>query len=67
MLFRSRSVLDDNGTPSFDHDVASTLASMGVPAFACTPDAFPEMIALAITKGDLTGWASTEKVAAAVG
>ena len=59
--------LDDNGTPSFDHDVASTLASMGVPAFACTPDAFPEMIALAITKGDLTGWASTEKVAAAVG
>lgn len=59
--------LDDNGTPSFDHDVASTLASMGVPAFACTPDAFPEMIALAITKGDLAGWASTEKVAAAVG
>ena len=40
---------------------------MGVPAFACTPDAFPEMIALAITKGDLAGWASTEKVAAAVG
>ena len=59
--------LDDNGTPSFDHSVASTLATMGIPAFACTPDAFPEMIAQAINKGDLAGWASTEKVAAATG
>lgn len=55
--------LSDDGTPSYDHDIASTMAAMGIPAFACTPDAFPEMIALAINKGDLAGWASAEKVA----
>ena len=57
--------LDDNGTPSYHHEVASTLATMDVPAFACTPDAFPEMIALAISKGDLAGWSAAEKAAGA--
>jgi CoxE family protein len=57
--------LDDNGTPSYHHEVANTLATMDVPAFACTPDAFPEMIALAISKGDLAGWAAAEKAAGA--
>jgi len=41
------------------------LAVMGIPSFACTPDAFPEMIALAINKGDLVGWVSAEKAAKA--
>ncbi len=59
--------LSDDGTPAYDHDVAAGLAGLGIPAFACTPDAFPEMIALAINRGDLAGWASTEKVAAAGG
>ena len=57
--------LDDDGTPGYNHDVAGSLAAMGIPSFACTPDAFPEMIALAINKGDLAGWASAEKVAGA--
>lgn len=59
--------LDDQGTPSYDHNVAAKLAAMGVPAFACTPDAFPELIALAINKGDLAGWAASEQAAKSSG
>jgi hypothetical protein len=28
-----------------------------VPAFACTPDAFPDLMAAAIDRRDLTEWA----------
>jgi Mg-chelatase subunit ChlD len=47
--------LSDEGAPSYDHDNAAALASMGVPAFACTPDAFPELMAAAIQRQDLHG------------
>lgn len=57
--------LDDDGTPAYNHDLAGSLAAIGVPAFACTPDAFPEMIALAINHGDIAGWAATEQAARA--
>ncbi|MEV4898583.1 VWA domain-containing protein [Nonomuraea sp. NPDC055795] len=40
--------LSDEGTPLFDRDNAAALAALGVPAFACTPDAFPELMAAAI-------------------
>ena len=33
--------LSDEGAPDYDHDNAAALAALGVPAFACTPDAFP--------------------------
>ncbi|MEE6164064.1 MULTISPECIES: VWA domain-containing protein [unclassified Mycolicibacterium] len=49
--------LSDSGAPSFDREIAADLAAMKIPAFACTPDAFPELLALAITKGDIRGWA----------
>lgn len=49
--------LSDSGAPSFDREIAADLAAMEIPAFACTPDAFPELLALAITKGDIRGWA----------
>ncbi|GAA4584462.1 VWA domain-containing protein [Planotetraspora phitsanulokensis] len=42
--------LSDEGTPQYDHDNAAALAQMGVPAFACTPDAFPELMAAAIER-----------------
>ena len=47
--------LSDDGLPSYNHDVAARLASMGVPAFGCTPDAFPDLIAAAIEGEDLSG------------
>ena len=47
--------LSDQGAPSYDHDNAAALASLGVPAFACTPDAFGELMAAAIQRHDLHG------------
>lgn len=44
--------LSDEGRPSFDKGVASKLAAMDIPAFACTPDKFPELMAAAIQKKD---------------
>ena len=50
--------LADSGAPSYDHDQAATLATLGVPAFACTPDQFPELLAVALSGGDIGLWAS---------
>ena len=51
--------LSDRGAPVYDHDNAAALHELGVPAFACTPDLFPDLMAAAIQKRDLTAWAHT--------
>jgi hypothetical protein len=48
--------LSDRGAPAYDHDNAAALAAMGVPAFACTPDVFPDLMAAALRREDLTHW-----------
>ncbi len=50
--------LDDQGHPSFDHGNAEFFAANGVPAFACTPDCFPDLIAAALQHQDLGLWAA---------
>ncbi|MFX0575613.1 VWA domain-containing protein [Nocardia nepalensis] len=50
--------LSDDGAPAFDHENAAALAALGIPAFACTPDKFPELLALALDRGDIQAWAS---------
>jgi Mg-chelatase subunit ChlD len=50
--------LSDDGAPSFDHQNASFLASLGSPAFACTPDRFPDLMAAALRRQDLGLWAA---------
>ena len=50
--------LSDSGRPSFDHAVAAALVELGVPAFACTPDLFPELMAAALLGRDLNQWAA---------
>ncbi|MEV4235898.1 VWA domain-containing protein [Nocardia sp. NPDC050408] len=50
--------LSDDGAPAFDHDNAAALAALGVPAFACTPDKFPDLLALALDRGDVQAWAN---------
>ncbi|MFI2607000.1 VWA domain-containing protein [Kitasatospora sp. NPDC018619] len=42
--------LSDEGAPAYDHAHAAALAALGAPAFACTPDAFPEVMAAAVEK-----------------
>ncbi len=49
--------LSDTGKPSYDEDNAAALAALGVPAFACTPDLFPELMAAAINRQDVARWA----------
>lgn len=48
--------LSDDGAPAFDHENAAALAALGVPAFACTPDAFPDLMAAAIERRDIGEW-----------
>jgi Mg-chelatase subunit ChlD len=55
--------LSDDGAPSFDTDNAAALSQLGVPAFACTPDAFPDLLAIAIAGGDIAAWAQREDMA----
>ncbi|MFI8912193.1 VWA domain-containing protein [Streptomyces sp. NPDC053513] len=45
--------LSDEGAPAHDRDHAAALAALGVPAFACTPDLFPEIMAAALEKRPL--------------
>ncbi|MGW6727640.1 VWA domain-containing protein [Nocardia sp. NPDC055029] len=51
--------LSDEGAPAYDHDNAAALAALGIPAFACTPDKFPDLLATALDRGDITHWADT--------
>jgi VWA domain containing CoxE-like protein len=55
--------LSDDGAPSYDASHAAALAALGVPAFACTPDAFPGLLAVAIEGGDVGAWAQQEELA----
>ena len=49
--------LSDSGAPSFDRENAAALTGLGVPAFAATPDAFPDLLAVALQRGDVAAWA----------
>ncbi|MFE0044132.1 vWA domain-containing protein [Streptomyces albireticuli] len=45
--------LSDEGAPAYDRDHAAALAALGAPAFACTPDLFPEVMAAALERRPL--------------
>ena len=59
--------LSDSGAPSYDADHAAALSALGVPAFACTPDLFPDLMAAAIERRDITQWAASNDMAVIVG
>lgn len=54
--------LNDEGAPAYDHDNAAYLAGIGVPVFACTPDKFPDLMAAALSKQDIAGWAGRNDI-----
>ena len=56
--------LNDEGAPGYDHNNAAKFAALGVPAFACTPNLFPDLMATAIAKHDLTQWAAAHDLVA---
>ena len=59
--------LSDDGAPAYDHQNARDLAGLGSPAFACTPQLFPELIAAAIQKRNIAQWAAEAELVASRG
>lgn len=57
--------LSDDGAPYFDHSNAAKFASLGIPAFACTPDKFADLMAAAIQRQDIGQWAAKEEIVTA--
>lgn len=54
--------LSDDGAPGYDHRHAAAFAALGIPAFACTPDLFPDLMAAALLKQDVALWAARESL-----
>ncbi len=52
--------LSDEGAPSFNAPLASQLAGLGIPAFACTPDKFPDLMAAAVGRADMRDWLAAQ-------
>ncbi|MEM6447618.1 MAG: VWA domain-containing protein [Cyanobacteria bacterium P01_D01_bin.123] len=50
--------LNDDGAPVYDSDIAATMAGWGIPAFACTPELFPDLMGAAINRQDISQWAA---------
>jgi hypothetical protein len=54
--------LNDDGAPAYHHELAQRFADLGAPAFACTPDLFPDLMAAALQKQDIGLWASSQGI-----
>ena len=54
--------LSDSGAPAYDRDLAAQLALLDVPSFACTPDLFPDLMAAAVKREDITQWAAQHEL-----
>jgi Mg-chelatase subunit ChlD len=54
--------LNDDGAPVYDHQIAEALAGCGISAFACTPDQFPDLMAAAIARQDISQWAAANDI-----
>lgn len=54
--------LNDEGTPCYDEQLAAQMTALGAPAFACTPDLFPDLMAAAIRKQDLATWSAKNNI-----
>lgn len=57
--------LNDDGAPCSNESLAADISSLGIPTFACSPDLFPELMASAIQKRDLTQWAARHNIVTA--
>jgi len=54
--------LTDQGHPSFNQELAGTVAALGIPCFACTPDQFPDLMAAALRRDDIATWAAASDI-----
>ena len=56
--------LSDDGRPFYDEKLAGTVASLGIPVFACTPEQFPDLMAAALRREDVHLWAANNDLKA---
>ena len=54
--------LSDEGAPIFSDPLAAHFTALGIPTFACTPDLFPDLMATAISRQDITTWAARSDI-----
>ena len=57
--------LNDHGAPRFDRQMAQELVNLGVPAFACTPQLFPDLMGAVLNGRDLRQWAAAHGIVTA--
>lgn len=57
--------LSDEGAPWYSRQNAQQFAALGIPVFACTPDAFPDLMAAALSGKDIHLWAKGQAIATA--
>lgn len=55
--------LSDDGHPAYNNDHAVKIAGMHCPVFGCTPDQFPDLMAVALTGRDVEQWAASRDIA----
>jgi hypothetical protein len=55
--------LDDEGIPAYDKMMAEKLSALQIPVFGCSPDIFPELMAAAIRKEDISKFLSKHNIA----
>jgi Mg-chelatase subunit ChlD len=54
--------LTDQGRPGYSESTAAKVATLGIPAFACTPDLFPDMMAAALRRENVAAWAAAADI-----
>jgi Mg-chelatase subunit ChlD len=54
--------LTDTGRPAHNPDLSGKVAALGIPVFACTPDQFPGLMAAALRRENIAGWAAEQDI-----
>jgi len=54
--------LNDEGAPAYHHELAQHFADLGAPAFACTPDLFPDLMGAALQRADVGQWLASRGI-----
>ncbi len=54
--------LNDDGAPAYQHELAQQFADLGAPAFACTPDLFPDLMGAALQRIDVGQWLASRGI-----
>ncbi|MEO1291647.1 MAG: VWA domain-containing protein [Pseudomonadota bacterium] len=55
--------LNDDGRPGYAQEHAVKVAALDIPAFACTPQQFPDLMAVCLRGEDIASWAASEGIA----